>query len=237
MTDINQYLQESEKATFPGHPKKKHNEIERELEKTEHYRQKARQREEKRKCSLPPFLMVRAGLLNSLLPTLISGACLTTALINNNYQKFPRGDILISGFFIITTLCFVFDQERTRRYMNSMREDISTISYQLNEFISNKDKDATLDLDTSTARFPKLITIMARHFVKNNPGLFDKIIANPSSVQDMDVAENIILGYLKKHPDAAQLILDTFNETTMPAKVYKKATLYSNRLKGHKKSK
>ena len=237
MTDINQYLQESEKATFPGYPKKKHDEIKRELEKTEHYRQKAQQREEKRKCSLPPFLMVRAGLLNSVLPTLLSGSCLTAALINNNYQTFPRGDILISGLFVITISCFVFDQERMRRYMDLMREDINTISYQLNEFISNKDKDATLDLNPSTARFPKLITIMTRHFVKNNPGLFDKIIANPNSVQNMDVAENIVLGYLKKHPASAQLVLDTFNEATMPAKVYKKATLYANRLKGHEKTK
>jgi hypothetical protein len=237
MTDTNTYLRESEKAIFPGYSQKKHSEIQRELEKTERMKQKVKTREEKRKCSLPPFLMVRAGVLNPLLGAMLSAGMLSAALINHNYEKFPRGDILVSGLFVTLAITFVFGQAYARSYAASMREDINTISDKLNEFLSTNNSNTTLDLDTTQVKFPKLISLMTRHFAKNNPGVFDKLIANPQSVQDMNVAENIILGHLSKSPTSAQLVLDTFSETTIPEKVYKKATRYAERLKRHEQTK
>ena len=83
----------------------------------------------------------------------------------------------------------------------------------------------------------RLARILVQHISKYNPGLFDKMMQNPDSVADIKVAENIILGHLKSHPDAAQKILDAFpRKETFPKKLYSRLDRYAKRLKRSEKT-
>ncbi|MBO7508920.1 MAG: hypothetical protein J6T57_01425 [Alphaproteobacteria bacterium] len=80
-------------------------------------------------------------------------------------------------------------------------------------------------------KFEKLDSILVKYMSRKNPGICDYFIANPGSVQDKIIAEAVLLGYLKKHTDEAQRILDTVNPEFLSETVRRRANLHAMRLK------
>ena len=225
----------AKKTEFPGHNAEQERRIKQEQERINKNQEKARKaskqkkaREEKRRNSLPPFLMVRSGLLNQWVWPLIS--CIPLALCGINQEKLsePARAICsgISAFFVC--MAFGWSIYTTPMVKKWMKDDIWEIRMATSRYL--KESDYQLDL-TDQINCEKLEKILIQYISKYNPGLFDKMMMNPESVTDINVAKNIILGHLKKHPADAQKILDTFDIETMPQKVQRKATLYANRLR------
>ncbi|MBO7656502.1 MAG: hypothetical protein J6S80_02125 [Alphaproteobacteria bacterium] len=228
------------KHAFPGYNAKQERIVQQEQERVAKALEKANKvkathvaRERKRANSLPPFLMVRSGLLNQWVWPLIS--CIPLALCGINQEKLsePARAVCsgISAFFVC--MAFGWSIYITPRVNKWMKDDIFQIRNATSRYL--KESDYQLDL-TDQIDFEKLERILVQHISKHNPGLFDKMMQNPDSVADINVAENIILGHLKSHPDAAQKILDTFDIETMPTKVQRKVNRYANNLRNYMSS-
>lgn len=226
------------KQAFPGYNaeqerivKQEQERVARAIEKAEHAEAKRVARDKKRAESLPPFLMVRSGLLNQWVWSLISGGAFVGLGINEEKLRQPELFIGVSGFlFTLTTMWALYV---TPKIQKALKNDMRNIRQETNRYMD--ESNYQIDL-TDKINSDKLARILVQHISKYNPGLFDKMMQNPDSVADINVAENIILGHLKSHPDAAQKILDTFDIETMPTKVQRKVNRYANNLRNYMSS-
>ncbi len=211
------------KQAFPGYNAEQERIVQQEQERVV--------RERKRAESLPPFLMVRAGLLNQWVWPLISGGAFIGLGINE--EKLRQPELLLGTTSILVALTFAWATYATPEIQKAFKKDIWTIRQETNRYMN--ESNYQIDL-TDKINSDKLARILVQHISKYNPGLFDKMMQNPDSVADINVAENIILGHLKSHPDAAQKILDTFDIETMPTKVQRKVNRYANNLRNYMSS-
>ncbi len=221
------------KQAFPGYNAEqerivKQERVARAMEKADQAEAKRVARDKKRAESLPPFLMVRAGLLNQWIWPLISGGAFVGLRINEKKLAHPELLLGATGFLFFLTLMWALYV--TPEIQEALNNDMRNIRQEINRYMDFP--NYKIDL-TDKIFSDKLARILVQHISKYNPGLFDKMMQNPDSVADINVAENIILGHLKSHPDAAQKILDTFDIETMPTKVQRKANRYAHTLRNY----
>ena len=79
--------------------------------------------------------------------------------------------------------------------------------------------------------------ILIRRIAKRNPGIFDKMMANPGSVTDPETQSNIIAGHIKSYPSDASKVIEKFKRGDIDPRVYDRAARYAKRLKAAEKSK
>lgn len=223
------------KQAFPGYNAEQERIVRQEqervakaLEKAEKAKAKRVVRDKKRAGSLPPFLMVRSGLLNQWVWPLISGGAFVGLGINEEKLEQPELLLWATGFLFF--LSALWPAYATPKIQEALKDDIRNINQETRRYMDSPDYQIDL---TDKINSDKLARILVQHISKYNPGLFDKMMQNPDSVADINVAENIILGHLKSHPDAAQKILDTFDIETMPTKVQRKVNRYARNLRNY----
>lgn len=223
------------KQSFPGYNaeqerivKQEQERVAKAIEKANHAEAKRVARDRKRAESLPPFLMVRSGLLNQWVWPLISGGAFVGLGINE--KKLDHPELLLGATGFLFFLTFMWALYVTPKIQEMLKNDMRNIRQEILRYMHSPDYQIDL---TDEIFSDKLARIMVQHISKYNPGLFDKMMQNPDSVADINVAENIILGHLKSHPDAAQKILDTFDIETMPTKVQRKVNRYANNLRNY----
>jgi len=226
------------KQAFPGYNAEQERIVKQEQERVAKAMEKAAKAEAKRVAcerkraeSLPPFLMVRAGLLNQWVWSLIPGGAFIGLGINEEKLRQPKSLLGTTGFLLALT--FAWALHATPKIKEMLKKDIWTIRQETNRYMN--ESNYQIDL-TDKINSDKLARILVQHISKYNPVLFDKMMQNPDSVADINVAGNIILGHLKSHPDAAQKILDTFDIETMPTKVQRKVNRYANNLRNYMSS-
>ena len=185
-----------------------------------------KERMERRKNALPPFLMIRSGLLNGWFITL--GALAASTVIVGSSMilgKFTVLDIA-AGIVGFSSLCYgVFS---TKRKNNIFKQDIEIIKDEFDRYIADKGYSIYL---AGKIYSPKLARILIRDIAEHNPCVFDKMIADPNTVTDPETQSHVISGYLREHPGDAQKVIDTFEPGQIDPKVYNKALKYANRLK------
>ena len=178
--------------------------------RAEKIQQKRHKQEEKRKNSLPPFLMVRSGLATSWIMVLMGAVF--TVLIEKQPNVAPDDKLhnialgLCMAFTVLSTQVAGFITIKNKK---RMQEDIDIIRDKMSEYV--RDPNHMLNLD-SVRNFPKMTTLLVRHITKTNPGVFDRFIANPQSISDNEAMQDIIIGYLDKHSDDAPKILDALHK-------------------------
>lgn len=226
------------KQAFPGYNAEQERIVKQEQERVAKAMEKANKaaakrvaRDKKRAESLPPFLMVRSGLLNQWAWSLISGGAFIGLGINA--KKLGHPELLLGATEFLFFVTFLWALHVTPEIKKMLKKDIWTIRQETNRYMD--ESNYQIDL-TDKINSDKLERILVQHISKYNPGLFDKMMQNPDSVADINVAENIILGHLKSHPDAAQKILDAFDIETMPTKVQRKVNRYANNLRNYMSS-
>ncbi len=224
------------KQSFPGYNAEQERIVQQErvakaLEKANKAEAKRVARERKRAESLPPFLMVRSGLLNQWVWSLISGGALVGLGINE--KKLDHPELLLGATGFLFCLTFMWALYVTPKIQEALKNDMRNIRQEILRYMDFPNYQIDL---TDKINSDKLERILVQHISKYNPGLFDKMMQNPDSVADINVAENIILGHLKSHPDAAQKVLDTFDIETMPTKVQRKVNRYANNLRNYMSS-
>lgn len=182
--------------------------------RAEKIQQKRHKQEEKRKNSLPPFLMVRSGLATSWIMVLMGAVF--TVLIEKQPNVAPDDKLhnialgLCMAFTVLSTQVAGFITIKNKK---RMQEDIDIIRDEMSEYV--RDPNHILNLD-SVRNFPKMTTLLVRHISRHNPGVFDRFLSNPTSVSsDIETAQNIIIGHLKEHTDVAPQLLKTLHEHEM----------------------
>ncbi|MBO4700783.1 MAG: hypothetical protein J5620_03490 [Alphaproteobacteria bacterium] len=228
-------MNNNKKIKFPGYNAEQERIVQQEQERVAKALEKATKaeaqrvaRDKKRAESLPPFLMVRSGLLNQWLWTLIPTAAFVGFGINEDKLKYP--ELVSGGLAFLVCLTYGWCIYSHPMIKTWLKEDIWEIRTATSRYLI--EPDYQLDL-TDKINNQKLERILVQHISKHNPGIFDKMMMNPESVTDINVAQNIILGHLKKHPADAQKILDTFDIETMPTKVQRKVNRYANNLRNY----
>lgn len=188
-------------------------------------------REKRRENALPPFLMVRSGLLDAwIVPAVVTALAAGIVTGTQNFHSnSPLADVALATLIFITVCYGTISTERKRKLF---KQDIETIKREFAMYI--KHQGYPLDL-VGTIYSQKLAKILIEHIVKRNPGIFDKMIQNPDSVMDPETRSNIISGYLKTRPDVADKVVNTFKAGEIDPKVYNKALKYSNRLRDYEK--
>lgn len=182
--------------------------------RAEKIQQKRHKQEEKRKNSLPPFLMVRSGLATSWIMVLMGAVF--TVLIEKQPNVVPDDKLhnialgLCMAFTVLGTQVAGFITIKNKK---RMQEDIDIIRDEMSEYV--RDPNHMLNLD-SVRNFPKMTTLLVRHISRYNPGVFDRFLSDPTSVSsDIETAQDIIIGHLKEHADVAPQLLKTLHEHEM----------------------
>ena len=181
--------------------------------RAEKMQQKRHKQEEKRKNSLPPFLMVRSGLATSWIMALMGAVF--TALIEKQPNVAPDDklhNIALGLCMAFTVLSIQVAGFITIKNKKRMQEDIDIIRDEMSEYV--RDPNHMLNLD-SVRNFPKMTTLLVRHISRYNPGVFDKFIKDPKSVCDSEAMQDIIIGYMKNHADIAPQLLKKLQEQEM----------------------
>ena len=209
----------NKKIEFPGYTAEQKRQEQKEQERiTENQKRadeaasKRKAKEQKRRNSLPPFLMIRSGLLNQWVWLVILGIPLIPCGLNEEKFKYPIIVLSFLCYLAFMWACFYTDKTKPL-----MEIDICVIRNAISKYMLVSDYQLDLTDKISCERLAK---ILIQHISKYDSGLFNKMMANPESVVNMNVASNIILGHLKAHPDDAQKVLDTFDIETMPKKLY-----------------
>lgn len=173
--------------------------------------ERERAHQEKRKNGLPPFLMVRSGLLNGWLVTLCAlGIATWSAGFASNASNGLVGDVAV-GAVAFAGLCY--GAFSTKIKYQGFKQDIETIKVEFEKYINN-DK-YTLDF-SDYVQNNKLMHILIDHIMKYDDGaIIDKIKADPNSVLALDVLNAILKSYLHRHPENAQIIRDKIPEDKM----------------------
>ena len=175
----------------------------REDEKAKKVIDRTRARQEKRKNGLPPFLMVRAGLLNGWFVTLCTLAIAAwSAGFSLNTSNGLVGDVT-AGIVAFSGLCY--GGISTQKKVKYFKQDIETIR---NEFKKYVYKNHPLNF-SKRVQNKKLMNILIDHIMKYDDGtIIDKIKVNPESVPDLYVLNAILKSYLRRHSENAQIIRD-----------------------------
>lgn len=185
-----------------------------------------KERMERRKNALPPFLMIRSGLLNGWFVTL--GALGVVAAMNGfsmNHSENVLPDIA-AGILGFAGVCYGIIS--TKRKNNIFKQDIEIIKDEFDRYITDKNYSIYL---AGKIYSPKLARILIRDIAEHNPYVFDKMITTPDTITDPETQSHVIFGYLRRHPGDAQKVIDTFEPGQIDPKVYNKALKYANRLK------
>ena len=189
--------------------------------------ERQRERRERRRNALPPFLMVRSGLLNGWLVTV--AALLGAASAGNHFA----GNTLCgvsAGILGFAGICYGIIS--TERKHSIFKQDIEIIKDEFERYINNPNYSVYL---AGKIRSPKLAKILIRDIAEHNPYVFDKMIAAPDTITDPETQSHVISGYLRKHPGDAQRGIDTFKPDQIDPKVYNKALKYATRLRNSEK--
>ena len=196
-----------------------------------------RARNEKRKNGLPPFLMVRSGLIKCWIPTMITvGGFALSALNAQNTQNinYERTTWPAGIWGVLLALASINNAIKADFRRNEMKHDIEIIQSEFYRYMRNN--KYTLEF-SEYVQNKKLMRILIEHIVKYDGGIFDKMTTNPKTVDDFDVRNDIIRGELKVHPDHAPKVIESFDEQDVSPKLYKKAQKYTERLRKSEKTK
>ncbi len=173
--------------------------------------ERERAHQEKRKNRLPPFLMVRSGLLNGWLVTLcVLGIATWSAGFASNASNGLVGDVAV-GAVAFAGLCY--GALSTERKYQRFKQDINFIKEEFKTYIDSE--KYTLDF-SDYVQNKKLMCILIDHIMKYDDGaIIDKIKENPNSVPDLYVLNTILKSYLRRHSENAQIIRDTIPKNKM----------------------
>ena len=195
---------------FPGYEK---NNAEK-LSKTEN---KKVAREQKLKNALPPFLMVRAGVYNHIwwCALLALGGIAATQIPTAT----PTEDVIK---FLLIGLCFGISIGAFAPIAEDKERKVKPCIKQIKEALHAYADGKTAKLAIVDNEYKRMTAALIRYLAKNNPNIFANMIKNPASVDDMKIAEQIIRGHIKSHPEDAQVALDRFWSNTIPQRLYNK---------------
>ena len=169
-------------------------------------------KKEQRKL-LPPFLMIRSGLINDLLvaTALTAGAGALDFTYSDNKD-------LGAGTLFVFLLTFLFASVKTLGKHSAMKQDIAQVIEQMQDF--KKDYG---DMRMSMIQCPRLAQRIVRYMSKKDSTYFNKMIANPMAIQNDIVERDIAIGHLRAHPGDADLLKNTsIDINNLPRGLYRK---------------
>ena len=67
-----------------------------------------------------------------------------------------------------------------------------------------------------------LFNTMVKQYSKRDPGIFNRLIECPESIDNIETAKQIILGHLKSNPKDAFIVLQRFDKNSLPSDLYRK---------------
>ena len=173
------------------------------------------------KRALPPFLMVRSGLLKDWWPILVL-LCMFPIIPEVEILNY---DWVIGGWTMAFLLATIYSAINSSIRESDMKFNIKVIQDELKKYLH--DDKYVLDFSILDGNLARILT---EYTVRHNPGIFDKLMKKPESVKNLYMRSYIISGYLKQHSEKAQQILDKFKQDDVCPKVYKKLQKYKKRL-------
>ena len=142
----------------------------------------------------------------------------------NAYKNDLPVSLMISGWFL---------KNWSRTQYILFQCDVQTIKRCLSFYNSNNNDALNL---AGLIYSRKIAKALIKYIVQNNPGIFDKMIANPESVTDAETRTNIIAGHFSKNPQDAIKVIKKFKPSEVEAKIYKKAKSYASRFARYEQS-
>lgn len=167
----------------------------------------------KNKNLLPPFLMIRSGLFNSL----IVAAAVTagTGLVEFNLADSKNAGELTEIVLVVALLTALAHMAAKRDCMN---QDIDQVVSQMQDF-----KNDGSDMRLGMLHFPRMAQRLVRYMSQKDPVYFNKMVENPKSIQNSTVERDIAIGHLKSHPKDAYLLKNTNVDIEfLPRRLYRK---------------
>ena len=167
----------------------------------------------KNKNLLPPFLMIRSGLLNDLILAagLVGGVCIADATLSDK-QSIGYASLMV---FVIA---FLIASVKTAAKKDYMRQDIEQVIEQMQDF-----KNDNCDMRFGMVHFPRLAQRLVRYMSKKDNAYFDKLVQNPKAVQNNVVERDIVIGHLQANPGDAKLLKDmSIDIESLPRRLYRK---------------
>lgn len=201
MNNIYDEANEKTKAIFPGYNEKVV------ADKTKKNYKNARK--------FPPFLMVRAGVYNSLIVPLI-GAWVFAAAAKPIPTDLSDDMQFVGGLVGLVTFVFGVLYSATKIGFN--RTCVEAYSEHILKVLTQYAKTGQYknDLPNRTNLFNKIEPVIIKHMAKNDARLFNNMLKNPESIKDATIATNIVAGHLKSHPEDAVTVLNAFSWETLP---------------------
>jgi hypothetical protein len=192
-------VNEKSKAIFPGYEQKLTADKAKKLQRN----------------ALLPFLMVRAGVYNLLIVPLLGAGIFAAAAkpipASLSYPQQELGGLIgltmIGVGTILTIIASASNKDTCKRIMNTLSNYAQTGEYSINKIDS--------------AVFSRALKLIPKYMAKNDARLFNNMLKNPESINNIDVATSIVSGHLKSHPEDATQISSVFDITTMPKKLQK----------------
>ena len=194
---------EVKKTSFPGY---EITQEKRELERAK----KEKIRQEKHLNTLPPFLMVRSGLFNEAILLAMFLIPVSEYIVTKQPSAFT--EFLRVCCYILPMIALIIKYF----YLLSEREILRD---NLKKYANHENNKL---LPISDYNFRVMANIFVQHKSKLDSRMFERMMQNPESVDDIKTATAIILGHLKSHPDNAQMILEKFTPDTIPQELQKK---------------
>jgi len=226
MNNIYDTTNEKSRASFPGYDQYVAKQQEQKQERAERAATRDALRTEKRKNSLPPFLMVRAGVYNTwLIPLLGVATMVATYESEQNLSQSMQilagivGGVLFVPGSIIAMSTMLQAEMAAETYANNVRRALNNYADGAESELSSKALVGDNAFPRISARLLKLIT---RRKAKNDERLFNNMLENPASVKNATVATNIVVGHLKSHPEDAAHVESVFDINTMPKQLQKR---------------
>lgn len=217
MTSIYDAANEKSKASFPGYEQYVAKQQEEKQKRAERIATRDNLREAKRKNSLPPFLMVRAGVYNVwLIPLLGLASCIAAAGSEQYLSPSMHTLACVASGLVLAPglLCALVATPNAIQHAQTYSNDIRRA---LNDYAESAQLAPQAFASTDFPRISgRLLQLIARHKAKNDARLFNNMLKNPNSIKNATVATNIVLGHLKSHPTDAAQVASVFDITTMP---------------------
>ena len=192
-------------------------------------------RKEKHRNTLPPFLMVRSGLISNWVFVCMGGCIGASVLyqIPSAIEPHSAHEFTKYACILISIASAGIAIKNTIKHKSQIQDDIKIILALMMEYVN--DPNCTISDLSHVRNFPKMTSILLQHMSKHNPGIFDRFIIDPKSISDTEAAQDIIIGHLKKHPEDAPKILELTtndeNSISLSYELQKKINLYTNRLR------
>lgn len=196
------------KTSFPGYDK-----IATEQQKNE----KQKLQESAGRSLLPPFFMVRAGVFKDwLLPLVASGIIKTATSMGNPQSRETTFIIMLS--ILAAWAGTIWAVVATIYRKTKIKLDAGSIYKDLEKYINGGDTDFGY-----WAKEDKLLfNTMVKQYSKRDPGIFNRLIECPESIDNIETAKQIILGHLKSNPKDAFIVLQRFDKNSLPSDLYRK---------------